>query len=254
MTFHRLMTETTALDENRIPQHVAIIMDGNGRWAEKRGLMRLMGHKTGVESVKDIVTSAREIGVEILTLYAFSTENWQRPATEVKGLMNLLKTYLQKELAELNRNNVCLRTIGATEQLPPDVQDILRSSIQKTANNTGLTLNLALSYGAREEITRAVRMLATRCKNGEINPEAISEELISSSLSTAGQPDPDLLIRTGGEYRLSNFLLWQISYTEFYVTETPWPDFRKLQFVEAIRSYQQRQRRFGKTGRQISEH
>lgn len=239
------------LDINNIPSHIAIIMDGNGRWAQNRGLPRALGHKTGVESVKAIVRAAQEMGVSTLTLYAFSTENWKRPPFEVQALMGLLKSYLQSELATMVENNVCLRTIGQKEKLPSEVGKILDQTIHKTAANTGLVLNLALSYGGRNEIVATAKALAKKCASGDMSPDEISEEVFASYLYTAGLPDPDLLIRTGGESRLSNFLLWQVSYAEIYITETLWPDFRKEGLVVAIQDFQNRQRRFGKTGDQI---
>lgn len=247
------MPEPAEFDPNNIPRHVAIIMDGNGRWAKSRRLPRIAGHKVGVQSVKEIVRASTELGVSFLTLYAFSTENWKRPAMEVNALMALLKSYLKSELADLQKNNVKLRCIGQIEKLPSGPRKALDRAISETANNNGLTLNLALSYGSRTEIVMAASLLAKKCLDGQLKPEDISEELIAAHLYTAELPDPDLLIRTGGEYRLSNFLLWQISYAEFYVTETMWPDFRKPELVKAISSYQHRQRRFGMTGEQVEK-
>ncbi|MGV1098629.1 isoprenyl transferase [Thiovibrio sp. JS02] len=238
-------------DPNTLPRHVAIIMDGNGRWAQQRGKPRILGHRVGVESVQEIVRCARELGIAVLTLYAFSTENWNRPALEVQSLMGLLKSFLESELSTMVANNVSLRCIGEQERIPAEVQEVLARVIEKTAGNTGLTLNLALSYGGRGEIIQAVRALARECLRGELQPAAISDGDLEKHLYTAGLPDPDLLIRTGGETRLSNFLLWQASYAEFYFTETLWPDFRKDDFLAAIRDYQKRQRRFGKTGEQV---
>lgn len=245
------MSESIRLDPDNIPKHIAIIMDGNGRWAQQRGLPRAMGHKSGVTSVQDVVRHSAEIGVEVLTLYAFSTENWNRPALEVHALMGLLKNYLQSELDNLLKNNISLRCIGQIEKMPSEVSDILKKTIKMTANNRGLVLNLALSYGARSEIVTAVRNIAAACVAKKITVDDISEELIGNNLYTAGLPDPDLLIRTGGESRLSNFLLWQASYAEIYITETLWPDFREKGLVQAIDDYQKRQRRFGKTGEQV---
>ena len=247
------MPDTELLDHNNIPRHIAIIMDGNGRWAKDRGLPRVMGHKVGVESVQNIVRAANDLGVQVLTLYAFSTENWKRPAFEVQALMMLLKTYLEIELVALIQNNVRLQGIGDITQMPSDVQAILNKSINASANNTGLVLNLALNYGGRHEIVNAAKNLASQCVNGSLTIDEINENLFSRALYTGGLPDPDLLIRTGGESRLSNFLLWQLSYAEIFITETRWPDFRKDQLIEAIRDYQQRQRRFGKTGEQIEQ-
>ena len=245
------MPETPELDPNNIPKHVAIIMDGNGRWAQSRGLMRLMGHKAGVESVKKIVRAADELGISILTVYAFSTENWKRPPLEVKTLMGLLQSYLESELADLVKNNVSLRCIGEKEKLPDAPRQVLEKVIATTAENTGLILNLALSYGSRSEIIMAVKKLAEDCVSGRLQPDDITDDLFSQHLYTGGLHDPDLVIRTGGESRLSNFLLWQASYSEIYITETKWPDFDRLQLIEAIYNYQQRQRRFGKTGEQV---
>lgn len=240
------------LDQSKLPRHVAIIMDGNGRWAEERGLPRAMGHKAGVESVREIVEAAGELGIAALTLYAFSTENWRRPPMEVQALMTLLRAYLESQLAPMLEKGVRLRCSGEIERLPKDVQSLLDKAIEKTAKNRGLILNLALSYGGRSEIVRAARLLAEQCLDGTLTPEAISEERLGDALYTAGLPDPDLLIRTGGEARLSNFLLWQTSYSELYFTPIFWPDFRKAQFLAALADYQGRQRRFGKTGAQVA--
>ena len=240
------------LDHNNLPRHVAIIMDGNGRWAEQRGMPRAMGHKAGVESVREIVEAAGELRMTALTLYAFSTENWQRPALEVQALMALLRAYLESQLTPMLEKGVRLRCSGEIERLPRDVQELLTKAIDKTATNRGLILNLALSYGGRSELVRAARMLSQQCVAGRLTPETITEERLSEQLYTAGLPDPDLLIRTGGEARLSNFLLWQTSYSELYFTPILWPDFRKAQFHAALADYQGRQRRFGKTGAQVA--
>jgi len=249
------MHENSVLNPERIPRHVAIIMDGNGRWAKQRNLPRIMGHKAGAESVKNIVKSARELNLEVLTLYAFSSENWKRPSFEVQGLMTLLKTFLKSELQNLLDKNISLRCIGEIEKLPSDVQKILLQVIEDTARNAegkqGLILNLALSYGSRSEILRAARIMAEKCVSGQFDPEDISEKLFASHLYTAGLPDPDLLIRTGGESRLSNFLLWQLSYAELYITETMWPDFNAERFFEALKYFQGRERRFGQTSEQL---
>ncbi len=247
-----MATSPVADTPDRLPVHIAIIMDGNGRWAQRRGLMRLMGHKAGVTTVQEIVRAAREMGIRVLTLYAFSSENWKRPAKEVSGLMGLLKSYLESELATMLENGISLRCIGNQANLPDEVRRTLDRSIASTGGNRDLILNLALSYGGREEIVRAARELADLCRDGAIAPAAITEELLASRLDTAGLPDPDLVIRTGGEYRLSNFLLWQSSYAELYFTETQWPDFTREHFAEAIAAYQQRQRRFGRTGDQLT--
>ena len=234
-----------------IPRHIAIIMDGNGRWAEERRRPRLFGHKAGVDSVREVVETCRALGVGHLTLYAFSTENWSRPSGEVSGLMGLLKNYLQAELSTMLTNDIRLCCLGQLDRLPEDVRTVLMRTIADTADCTGMTLNLALSYGGRAEMVAAVRDLARQCAEGERNWQDIGEESISDHLFTAGQPDPDLLIRTGGEHRLSNFLLWQASYAELYFTEVKWPDFKKEQLTEAIAVFNSRQRRFGKTGAQL---
>ncbi len=251
------MLENSVLDPTRIPRHVAIIMDGNGRWAKQRNMPRIMGHKAGSESVKNIVRAARELNLEVLTLYAFSTENWKRPSVEVRGLMSLLKTYLKTELKNMLANDISLRCIGEVEKLPPDVQKVLSEVIQETAHKAedkpSLILNLALSYGSRAEIVRAARIMAEKCVRGQFEPQDFSEQLFASHFYTAGLPDPDLLIRTGGEARLSNFLLWQLSYAELYITETMWPDFRGENLIEAIRDFQSRERRFGKTSEQLQK-
>ena len=243
-----------ALQNNNIvvPRHVAIIMDGNGRWAEERKRPRLFGHKAGVDSVREIVETARTLGIDFLTLYAFSTENWSRPPGEVTGLMGLLKSYLQSELRTMLKNDIRLCCLGEQDGLPVDVQTVLQQTIADTRLCRGMTLNLALNYGGRGELVQAVRNLAKKCQEGALGWQDISEATISDHLFTAGQPDPDLLIRTGGENRLSNFLLWQANYTELYFTEVQWPDFKKEQFLEAINSFNRRQRRFGKTGAQMS--
>jgi undecaprenyl diphosphate synthase len=250
------MQEKLVLDPQRIPRHVAIIMDGNGRWAKQRNLPRIMGHKAGSESVKNIVKIARELDLEVLTLYAFSTENWKRPTVEVQGLMTLLKTFLKSELKNMLDNKISLRCMGEVEMLPPDVQKILSEVIQETAaglaeEKPGLILNLALSYGSRFEIVRAARLMAEKCVSGQYDPGDFSEKLFASHLYTFDLPDPDLLIRTGGESRLSNFLLWQLSYAELYITETMWPDFDDKSFIEALKYFQSRERRFGQTSEQL---
>ncbi len=228
------------LDPKKLPKHVAIIMDGNGRWAKSRRLPRLMGHRAGAESVREITRAAGEWGIEVLTLYAFSVENWSRPKTEVKGLWQLLKRYLRNELKELNDNNVRLHTVGRTHELPENVQHELKETIKNTFKNTGLILNLALNYGGRAEIVDGVNRLLKHREISLVSEESFGQELYTSSL-----PDPDLLIRTSGEFRVSNFLLWQAAYAEFYVTETLWPDFRRPDFLKALTEYQKRERRFG---------
>lgn len=245
------MPKDSAVDPNRLPRHVAIIMDGNGRWAEKRHKPRLFGHKVGAESVRDIVETARELGIQFLTLYAFSSENWNRPAQEVSGLMTILKRFLVSELSRMQKNGIRLTCIGEPGRLPTGVRETLLDSIAKTAANSEMTLNLALSYGSRDEITRAVRLLAEECAAGRLQPSDITVEQVDSSLYTAGMPDPDLLIRTGGEARLSNFLLWQLSYAEIYFTDVMWPDFRREIFLKAIADFQKRERRYGRTGAQL---
>lgn len=234
-----------------VPRHIAIIMDGNGRWAEERHRPRLFGHKAGVDSVREIVEISRTIGVDFLTLYAFSTENWNRPPGEVTGLMGLLKRYLQSELKNMLKNDIRLCCVGQQNRLPVDVQTVLQQTIADTKACRGMTLNLALSYGGRSELVQAARLLAQQCQDGTLQWQEISEDSISEHLFTAGQPDPDLLIRTGGEHRLSNFLLWQTSYAELYFTDVKWPDFRKDQLLEAINIYNRRQRRFGKISAQL---
>jgi len=233
------------IDPERLPRHVAIIMDGNGRWAQNRGLNRLYGHRRGKASVRAIVQLSHRLGIEYLSLYAFSAENWNRPASEVSGLMRLLKHYLTTELDRMMKDRVRLLVIGNARKLPRDVQQALKHSVEKTKDNDRLTVILALSYSAREEIAAAVRAIARRVKRGDLEPEAINEDTIAQSLGTANIPDPDLLIRTSGEVRLSNFLLWQVAYTEIYITETLWPDFRERDFLEALREFQSRERRFG---------
>ncbi len=245
------MAPSPPLDPARIPRHIAIIMDGNGRWAQSHKLLRTLGHKAGVDSVLDIVRASRLLGVEALTLYAFSTENWQRPASEVTALMGLLKTFLIRELDDLTQNNIRLQAIGQVEALPVEVREALAQAIGVSAANTGMVFTLALSYGSRGEIAGAVRQIASRCLQGELSVDDITPELISAHLDTRNLPDPDLIIRTGGESRLSNFLLWQASYAEIYITDTHWPDFREPQLKLAISDYQRRQRRFGRTGDQV---
>lgn len=236
----------------KLPVHIAIIMDGNGRWALEKNLPRLEGHRQGIESVRDIVKAASQIGIKYLTLYAFSLENWKRPASEVNGLMKLLEIYLRQEIDELHRNNVRLKTIGKISSLPKVVQKLLKNSIEKTKNNTGLTLTLALSYSGRWDIIRAVQMIGLDIRRGKISPEDINEELFSSYLLTNELPDADLLIRTSGEMRLSNFLLWEMAYGEIYITNNYWPEFRRIDFYNAIKDFMNRERRFGKTSQQIA--
>ena len=236
----------TDLDPAKLPSHVAIIMDGNGRWAKKRLLNRIKGHEKGAEAVRTIVRACREIRIPNLTLYAFSTENWQRPQSEIVALMVLLKNFLESEQKEMLDNNIRLNAIGQTERLPQDVQQTLHKVMTVTSKNDGMLLNLALSYGGRAEIVKMVKEIAIKVKNSNIEPDSITPELISEHLYTSEIPDPDLLIRTSGEMRISNFLLWQIAYTEIYVTDTLWPDFAKDEFVRILIDYQHRKRRFGK--------
>jgi len=245
------MSAISTVDLGRLPRHVAIIMDGNGRWAQKRKQPRLFGHKAGAESVQDIVETCREIGIEYLTLYAFSSENWGRPAQEVSGLMTILKKYLEKELPRMQKNEIRLMSIGDRQRLPLAVRESLQSGIDATSDNSKLTLNLALSYGSRDELVRSVKTISKLCVQGDMKPEQISAQTIAENLDTCQLPDPDLLIRTGGEARLSNFLLWQLSYAEIYFTDTMWPDFRKEVFLQALAEYQSRERRYGRTGEQL---
>ena len=233
-------------DLGEIPEHIAIIMDGNGRWAQSRGNLRSQGHKAGVDSVRDITEACAQIGVKYLTLYAFSTENWERPKMEVNALMRLLARSLRKEAENLNENDIKLETIGQINRFPNRCQRELREAIELTEDNNRLHLCLALSYSGRWDITEAVKKLAHRVKDGEISPDDIDDDMISAHLSTAEIPDPELIIRTSGEYRLSNFLLWQLAYSELYITETYWPDFRRDELYKAIQSFQERDRRFGK--------
>jgi len=240
------------IDKEKLPRHVAIIMDGNGRWAKKQSLSRISGHIKGVKAVREVVTACRELGIKVLTLYAFSIENWRRPKDEVAALMELLKDYLLKEREEMIENNIRLCAIGRVEDLPSDVQDILRETIQKTQPCDGMILNLALSYGGRSEILHAVHGIISDLQKGKIRPEEINVQRFPQYLWTRGIPDPDLLIRTSGEFRISNFLLWQIAYTELYITETLWPDFDRQELVKAIADYQSRERRFGLTSEQLN--
>ncbi len=240
------------LDKERLPRHVAIIMDGNGRWAKKKGNPRIFGHKNGVTAVRDTVEAAAELGIEYLTLYAFSTENWNRPRTEVDALMALLVATITKETKTLMDNKVRLKVIGDIDSLPDTVAQNLQATLNKTKDNKGLTLVLALSYSSRWEIVSAVKQLAEDVKQGRIDSEDIDAKVFESYLNTADMPDPELLIRTSGEYRISNYLLWQIAYSELYFTSTLWPDFRREHFYEALADYQNRERRFGKTSEQIA--
>lgn len=233
-------------DTSNLPSHVAIIMDGNGRWATKHRLTRIQGHERGSEAVRKVVQACREIGIAHLTLYAFSTENWQRPKKEVDALMLLLTRFLKGERQEMLKNDIRLNIIGQIERLPKGVQQEIKKTMTLTQANTAMHLHLALSYGSRSEIVRMVQMISKQCMNGDIDPEAIDEQCVADHLFTRGIPDPDLLIRTSGEMRVSNFLLWQIAYSELYITPTLWPDFDKDEFLHIIEEYQRRERRFGK--------
>ena len=239
------------IDTHNIPRHIAIIMDGNGRWANAKGLPRIAGHREGVKTVRKITEICGELNVKILTLYTFSSENWNRPATEVSALMKLLMSSLRREVKDLMKNNVRFTVIGNINELEFNVQNELIDAIHKTKNNTGLNLNLALSYGSRQEIIFAVKKLIDNVSEGEIKVDEIDESVFSKLLYTRNIPDPDLLIRTGGEFRISNFLLWQIAYTEIHVTDTSWPSFGKKELTEAIYEYQNRDRRFGKISEQF---
>jgi undecaprenyl diphosphate synthase len=233
------------LEKTKLPTHVAIIMDGNGRWAKKHFLSRIKGHEKGSEAVRAIVRACREFGIAYLTLYAFSTENWQRPKSEVDALMALLIKFLKSEQQELLENDIRLHVIGQIERLPEEVRQALRETMALTGKNSGLQLNLALSYGSRSELVRMVRKIARKSKNGEIDPDSIDAEIVAQHLYTKGIPDPDLLIRTSGEMRISNFLLWQIAYSEIHITPTYWPDFSRDEFYRILKDFQNRERRFG---------
>ena len=237
----------------RLPSHIAIIMDGNGRWATEKGEDRLYGHLHGVESVRNIVEGCAELGLQYLTLYAFSTENWDRPQYEVSGLMELLVDTIRKEVPTLNKNNIRLHVIGDVDMLPEAAKKELKDALEETAVNTGLNLIMALSYSSRWEISNAVKQIAVAVKEGKLQPADITQETLRQYLTTSQYPDPELMIRTSGEYRISNFLLYQLAYAELYFTNTLWPDFRKENLYEAILDYQGRERRFGKTGEQIKE-
>jgi undecaprenyl diphosphate synthase len=247
--YNRLMKEQ--LDLTRLPQHIAIIMDGNGRWAQQNGMDRYRGHEEGAVSVRKTVEAAGEIGIRYLTVYAFSTENWNRPQSEIDALMSLLITAVRRETPDLMKNNVRLQAIGDIDRLPCETKKHLLGCIEETSGNTGLTLILSLSYSARWEITEATRQIAREVQQGLLDIQTIDEETIKQHLTTKYIPDPDLLIRTGGEYRISNFLLWQLAYAELYFTPVYWPDFRGNDLYEAILDFQKRERRFGKTGEQV---
>lgn len=243
--------QETLKQSGEIPIHIAIIMDGNGRWAQKRSLPRVAGHREGVESVREMVEVCGQLNVKYLTLYAFSTENWKRPKDEISMLMRLLMKALRDETDKLHRNNVRVRTIGDISKLPVEVQNELLDAIIKTQNNTGLNLLLALSYSGRWDIMQAVKKISSEIKRGALSEDSINEDLVSKYLSTQGIPDPDLLVRTSGEFRVSNFLLWQLAYSEIYITELNWPEFRRDELYRAITEYQKRERRFGLTSNQI---
>lgn len=239
------------IDKDKIPNHIAVIMDGNGRWAQKKGAMRIFGHRNAMTAVREVIEGSAELGVRYITLYAFSTENWSRPQDEIKALMELLVNAIADEVGNMMKNNIRLSAIGDINSLPKACQSNLQNAMQTTAANTGLEVVLALSYSGKWEITEAVKSIVEKVVSQEISKEEITQELISSHLNTKGIPDPELLIRTSGELRISNFMLWQMAYTELYFTEVLWPDFRKEHLHEAILAYQQRERRFGKTGAQI---
>lgn len=245
------MATLPEIDKSRLPVHIAVIMDGNGRWAKEKGEDRLFGHYHGVESVRDTVEGCAELGVQYLTLYAFSTENWDRPETEVNGLMNLLAETIRLEVPTLTKNNIRLKTIGNTEMIPDHARKELAEAIELTSGNTGLTLVMALSYSSRWELANAAKKIATDVKAGTLNPEQITQDTLQKYLTTSSIPDPELMIRTSGEHRISNFLLYQLAYAELYFTDTRWPDFRKQHLFDAIVNFQKRERRFGKTGEQV---
>jgi len=246
------MNDISKIDLARVPQHIAVIMDGNGRWALEHGKSRIMGHSAGAESVRQTLEIARELGVKYLTLYAFSTENWQRPKEEVDGLMDLLVQTIANEINELNESGVQLRAIGDIDMLPNHCRKALLDAIHYTENNTSITLILALNYSSKWEIVKAIQKIVASVKNGDLSLEQVNEQLIDNYLTTSSIPDPELLIRTSGEQRMSNFMLWQCAYTELYFTSVFWPDFRKEHLIEAVYSYQNRERRFGRISEQLS--
>ena len=248
----KIVSELIDLNKYNLPKHIAIIMDGNGRWAKQQGKLRVFGHQHGVEAVRRTIESCTKLKINFLTLYAFSTENWNRPKVEVQTLMKLLVSSLRKELKTFNKNNIRLKAIGNIESLPKKASKELKEVIVKTEKNTGLTLTLALSYGSREEIKTAIQAISIKVKNNIISPENIDETIINTHLYTRNLPDVDLLIRTSGEHRISNFLLWQIAYAELYFIDVFWPDFNEHHLIEAIKDYQNRERRFGKTSEQIN--
>jgi undecaprenyl diphosphate synthase len=240
-----------ALDRERIPRHIAIIMDGNGRWAKKKGAMRIFGHRHAIQAVKDAIEGAEKLGVQYLTLFSFSTENWSRPQEEVNALMELLVKTISDEVPMMMKNNIQLRSIGDIDSLPKSAYDKLAEAKNSTSKNTGLTVILALSYSGQWELAQAARHIAQKVSEGKLKPEDITQQVMADHLETRGIPDPELMIRTSGEYRLSNFLLWQLAYTELYFTPVLWPDFRKEHLIAAIADYQNRERRFGMTGEQV---
>ncbi len=240
------------IDKSALPQHIAIIMDGNGRWAKKKGLLRVFGHENGVKSVREACESCAELGIPFLTLYAFSTENWNRPKLEVHALMTLLVKTIKSETPTLIKNNIRLQAIGDLTQLSADCYNVLKEAMDKTSHCKGTSLILALSYSSKWDIVNSVKKIAKRVKSGEIQPDDINEDMISKALTTEAFPHPELLIRTSGEYRLSNFLLWELAYSEFYFTQVLWPDFRRKHLYEALIDYQNRERRFGKTSEQLT--
>jgi len=239
-------TSSDEFDLQRLPKHVAIIMDGNGRWAQLRGLSRVEGHKRGKDSVRAVVETSRRIGIRYLSLFAFSTENWERPRAEVNALMSLLRQYLRSELRKMMKNGIRLVAVGDTARLPPALRRELADKIEATRHNDGMTVILAVSYGGREDIVEAAKILARAARDGTIDPEKIDAQCFEKQLATHGIPDPDLVIRTSGEMRISNFFLWQTAYSEIYVTDTLWPDFREAEYLDALRQYEQRERRFGR--------
>jgi len=247
------MSLEAQIDHNKLPRHIAVIMDGNGRWAKKQGLFRAIGHENGTKAVREIVEASAELKIEYLTLYAFSTENWNRPKLEVETLMKLLVSSLKKEIKTLEKNNIRLNAIGNLDALPKKAKNELLDVIEKTKDNKHMTLTLALSYGSREEIVKTIQEISHKVKNSLISPSEIDEATINNHLYTRDLPDVDLLIRTSGEKRISNFLLWQIAYAELFFTETLWPDYRKNHLFEAILNYQKRERRFGKTSEQLEQ-
>ncbi|MCF0206659.1 MAG: isoprenyl transferase [Bacteroidales bacterium] len=247
------MTLLEQIDMTRLPQHVAVIMDGNGRWAKSRGFMRLVGHKNGVKTVKEILRTAGELGLKYLTVYAFSSENWNRPVDEVSGIMSLLSSAIDDEIDEMMSNGVKISVIGQIYRLPKGLREKVESVVEKTKNNTGINFVIAISYSGRWEIVEAAKQLAQQCLDGKLAVDDISEEMFPNYLATAGIPDPELIIRTSGETRISNFLLYELAYSELYFTDVLWPDFTREEFYKAILSYQGRERRFGKTSEQVKK-